>query len=112
MNYILTPAQIKTILEHWLNTPPNGYIGVNYGRNLSETLLKSLSIDSSDIILQWIKEDIPLFKYLTDDELKISYENVGIDKRNYFLQVGQVIVPLQKQTPTDPEGDTFYANAQ
>jgi len=44
----LTAVQIKRILDHWVNTPPNGYIGVNYCRNLAVRLLTALDEDDAD----------------------------------------------------------------
>lgn len=108
----LTAVQIKRILDHWVNTPPNGYIGVNYGRNLAERLLKAIDEDDADQIIQWIKEDIPLFKNLNSNQLSIYSENNGIDQKYYFIKVGEISIQL----PTIYElnaisGDTYDANA-
>ncbi|WP_111857841.1 hypothetical protein [Acinetobacter sp. CFCC 10889] len=112
MNYTLEPSHIKKMIEHWLNTPPNGYIGVDYGRNLFEILLKPMSVDSADLILKWIKEDIPLLRGLNDDELMVMNEDQGFDKKVFYIQIGQILIPLQNRNTDEQTGDTFYANAQ
>ncbi|AWL27146.1 hypothetical protein DJ533_00230 (plasmid) [Acinetobacter defluvii] len=112
MNFNLEPLHVKAIIEHWLNTPPNGYIGVNYGRNLAEILLKPMSVDSADLILQWIKEDIPLLRGLSSEELMIMSEDVGFDKKLFYIQIGQVLIPLQNKNVDEQMGDNYYANAQ
>ena len=108
----LSATEIKRIIEHWVNTPANGYVGVNYGQNLWERLLRPLEDDDADIILQWIKEDIPLFKNLNSDQLSIVMQTVDIDKKYYFIKVGNVAVQLPTVEQINAKlGDSFDANA-
>ena len=95
MNPILNVKDVERILNHWLATPPNGYIGVRYGRNFKEILLKPMNEDTADTILQWMREDIPLFKSLSSDQLSIVSQEIDIDKKQYFVQVaGRIRVPI------------------
>lgn len=99
MSLVLDPKAVKRILDHWFNTPPNGYIGVRYARNVRQILLKPMTEDSSDLLLQWMKEDIPLFRNLSSDQLSIVSRNISFDKKEYFVQVGnQIRVPFPTYT--------------
>lgn len=99
MSIVLDPLAVKRIFDHWFATPPNGYIGVRYARNVRQILLKPMSEDSSDLLLQWMKEDIPLLKNLSSDQLSIVSRNIDFDKKEYFVQVGNKIrIPFPPYT--------------
>ena len=112
MSYTFNAEDVKKIIEHWLYTPSNGYIGVNYGRNLAEILLRPMTDDTAIQILQWLKEDIPLFAQLDQSQLNIMSQDIDYDKKRFFIQIGQVIIPLVAPSPNTSQGATFYANAQ
>ncbi|MDH2636781.1 hypothetical protein QDS01_17880 [Acinetobacter nosocomialis] len=113
MSLRLTAEDIIKIVLHWFYTQPNGYIGVNYGRNWHEILLKPMTEDSADIILQWMREDIPLFKDLSTSELKIVSRPLGTDQKEFFISVGQIFIPMPStaELKTFTKGDKFDANA-
>lgn len=95
MSTVLNYNDAERILKHWLNTPPNGYIGVRYARNLKQLMLKPMTDDNADMILQWLQEDIPLFKNLNSEQLSIVSKNVGFDKKEYFIRLGNsIVVPI------------------
>lgn len=112
MSYPLTVENTIKIVNHWLNARPNGYIGVNYGRNWQEILLKPMTEDSADLILQWMREDIPLFRGLPADKLNLRSRAIDIDKKEFFIEIGTILIPLPSQADLrNPTGDTYDANA-
>ena len=56
MNYIFRADDIKRMIEHWLATPPNGYVGVSYGRNPKELLNRPMDDDTADTLLPQARE--------------------------------------------------------
>lgn len=112
MSYQLTVEDIKKIVNHWLSARPNGYIGVNYGRNWHEILLKPMTQDSADLILQWMREDIPLFRGLPTEKLNIKSRPIDFDKKEFFIAIGSILIELPSQADLrNPTGDTYDANA-
>lgn len=98
MNYIFRLEDVKRMVEHWLDTPPNGYVGVSYGRNVKELLHRPMDDDTADILLSWIREDIPVFKNLSDNELKIVEEEVNFETKQIYIQIGEILIPIKTET--------------
>lgn len=95
MNYTFKARDIKRIIEHWLATEPNSYIGVSYGRNLSELLFGPLNEDKADTLLTWLREDIPVLNQVVDGELQVVSEVIGLDQRKFYIKIGQILIPIQ-----------------
>ena len=111
MNYVFKGEDVKAMIEHWLRLPPNGYVGVDGGRNLHEILMKPMTDDNADIVLQWMKADMPILRTLSDSDLSIVSEPVGHDRQAYSILLGDILIPLQPQ-PENTSGGQYYANAQ
>lgn len=106
MNYIFKAEAAKKIIEHWLATPPNGYLGLSYGRNFAELLFKPMNEDRADILLSWLREDIPIFRNL-GNELSVVSEPVGIDKKRYYIQIGEILVPIEDNQGSARNAESF-----
>lgn len=88
MNYIFNTSDIVRMILHWLGTPANGYIGVDYARNPRQLLQAPMSEDSSDLLLQWMKEDIPVLKNISDSDLYIAEEVVNFETKRFYIVIG------------------------
>lgn len=100
MNYIFSKADIVGMIEHWFATPPNGYLGKSYGREWQELMFKPMSEDTANMILYWMKTDIPVLKQLSDDDLMVAEEAMGFDKKRYYIVVGgdtEIAFPIQTE---------------
>lgn len=104
MNYIFKGEDIKQMIEHWLATPPNGYIGVSYGRNPRELLNKPMDEDTADTLLLWMREDMPILKQLSDNELKVVHEEVNFETKQFYIQIGEILLPIKTETSEDVVG--------
>ncbi len=107
MNYVFSSEIIKRIIEHWLATPPNGYLGYRYGRNLAELLFHPMNEDRADILLSWIKKDIPIFRNATDGELSVVSEAIGIDQKRYYIQFGEIQVLIPDNQGAQKNAESF-----
>ncbi len=58
----LTPEAVLGMVEHWLQTPPDGYLGQSYGQSIRDLLQKAMSTNDGDIIIQKMKRDIPILQ--------------------------------------------------
>jgi hypothetical protein len=43
-------------------------VGVSYGRNPKELLNRPMDDDTADTLLQWMREDMSIFKQLSDND--------------------------------------------
>lgn len=85
------------MIEHWLNTPPNGYIGVTYGRNLREILFKPMTEDSANTLMDWMLEDMPILKQLSDEDFRIVEQDDGHDKKRFFIKLTTILIEIPTQ---------------
>lgn len=97
MNYVFKLADIQRMIEHWLHTKPNGYIGVSYGRELQALLFKPMTDDSANTLLEWMKADMPILKQLSDANLSVVSQDLGFDKKQFFIQIGTILIPIETQ---------------
>ncbi len=86
------------MIEHWMATPPNGYIGVSYGRNPRQLLQQPLDENTADQYLGWMREDIPILKQISDSDLSIATEVINFDTKIHYIKIGNVLLPIQTVT--------------
>ena len=104
MNYIFGADDIKRMIKHWLATPPNGYVGVSYGRNPKELLNHPMDDDTADTLLQWMREDMPILKQLSDNELSVAHEEVNFETKQFYIQIGEILIPIKTETSNEVIG--------
>lgn len=97
MNYIFKQEDIRRMVEHWLGTPPNGYIGVSYGRELTQLLFKPMTDDSANTLMDWMKADMPILKQLSDADFRVVEQTVEYDKKRFFIKIGEILIPIKTQ---------------
>ena len=104
MNYIFRADDIKRMIEHWLATPPNGYVGVTYGRNPKELRNRPMDDDTADTLLQWMREDMPILKQLSDNDLSVAHEEVNFETKQFYIQIGEILIPIKTETSNEVIG--------
>lgn len=110
---MIDTKKVITMIEHWIMTRPNGYIGSNYGAPLQELLLKSQSTNVANDFITKMKQDLPLLKTLDDSQFSIFSENVGFERKQIYLSVGDIAINLSKVNQNNElqTGATYNANA-
>ncbi|WP_296405413.1 hypothetical protein [Psychrobacter sp.] len=109
---MITAENIKAMIHHWLNTPPNGYFSQSYGADAKALLLKELSAEVADSFIDKLRLDIPLIGRLNDNQLSISTQPVGFDQLNVFLSIGDIDIRLNDNPITDIEQDYYNVSAK
>lgn len=112
MKYTLTDKEIADMLEHWNGTPANSYRGSSYGEAINRTLFQDMSADAADKIISDLKEDIPLLANLDSDALSVLSENIGPDKKQIYIAIGTVVIPIATSDTSNYLGDTYNAQAK
>lgn len=83
------------MIRHWVKTPPNAYLGQDYGFNIQSILLRPLTENMADYILSELKKQIPPLQYLNSSQLEIYRETLGNDTARYFIMInGDVEIEL------------------
>ena len=111
---MILPEHVVAMLNHWLQTPVNGYFGSSYGADLNSLLLRPLSTATADIFIQKLKRDVPI---LNDLDLGISSSNTGFERKQIYLTIGTKnhinLSQIQKRSNTrfNPNEEFVDANA-
>ena len=100
------------MVEHWLDTPPNGYFGQPYVADLRVMLLRELSADNADNLLEKLRRDIPLLSQFDETMLSIQTEESGFDKLHVYLMLGQIAVSVGETETVSTNQDYYDARAQ
>lgn len=89
----MTTAQdIAAMIQHWLETPVNGYLGSDYGQDLPSLLHNPFSDGGADAFIQKMKQDIPILQALPAGSVNIYTRDSSPDNREILIEVaGQVI---------------------
>lgn len=109
---MIDSKKVQAMIEHWLNTPPNGYFGQSYGADIRNMLLRELSSDNADALLKKLRADIPLLDQLNDDQLSINTATQDFDKLHIYLRVGNIAISLGETTPETTDQDYYDVRAQ
>lgn len=84
---------IQLMVRHWLETPPNGYLGSDYGSD-TKTLLQKPFSDTSyfDAFKTKLRKDVPVLRALPSSMTNIGHRGTYPDKLEIAIEVaGQTI---------------------
>lgn len=106
-------SDILAMLDHWLNTPVNGYFGSGYGADLNSLLLKSMTSDVADRFIEKMKRDLPILQQLDADQLAIYSTDQGFERKVIVLQVGDIAIDLTSAADNlkQKRGETYRVGA-
>ena len=109
---MILPEHIIAMLNHWLQTPVNGYFGSSYGADLASLLLRPLSRPLGDQFIAKLKQDIPILNELSSDQLELYSSNEGFERKIIYLRIADVKINLnQVAAQMQAGGETVDANA-
>ena len=89
----ITGREVQLMVRHWLETPPYGYLGSDYGSDAKSLLQKPLSDTSSfDAFRAKLRKDVPVLKALPQGAVEIVSWNGYPDQKTIGIEVaGQTI---------------------
>lgn len=88
---------VAKMVEHWLNTPANGYFYQSYGQDLKRELLREITEFTADRFIEKLKADIPLLQHLPSDQINIIQEIRNDDSVYVILEIGQIEIELTEE---------------
>lgn len=106
-------AKIYAMLDHWFNSEINGYIGSEYGPDLNSLLLGPLDSPVANAFIAKMKNDLPILKQLSADELSLYSVNEGFETKVIYLKAGDVAINLNqiRDSRQSLQGETFDVDA-
>lgn len=91
---MISSKHISEMLNHWLSSKPNAYVGSNYGPDIESLFLKSLSSNTADRFIEKMLSDLPILKKIPSDQFKVFSSSSGFEKQQIILQIGDVKISL------------------
>lgn len=109
---MIDAPKIKAMIEHWLQTPPNGYFAQSYGADVRNMLLRELSSDNADALIKKLRRDIPLIAQFDDNQVSISTTTRGHDQVYVYLFIGNITIDLGESNTQTSDQDYYDVRAQ
>lgn len=89
----INKTDVIEMIQHWLSTPPNGYLGSGYGADLKALLQTPMSSGVADFLLAKMRVDIPLVGALPSSAINVYAIDDGPDKRSIYIDLaGEMIL--------------------
>lgn len=83
----VTSKELEGMIEHWLSTPANKYLGSSYGNNIKSLLQSPQSDIAADQIIRKLVADIPLLSSMPSDQIAIYGVPSGVDRVDLVLEI-------------------------
>lgn len=87
MKPIITASDIQDMVRHHLGTPPNGYLGSDYGADIKTMLQKSEGTGVADSFLSKMRKDVPVLAAMPGGSVNLFAQDVGNGVRNIIVDV-------------------------
>lgn len=87
---------IARMVQHWLHTPPNGYLGSGYGADVKSLLQQPNSSGLGDAFIDKMMADIPILRQLPRGAVNVYFEQVNKDTKRLLIEVGDVTIPYEE----------------
>jgi hypothetical protein len=89
----ITPEDITGMVRHWLETPPDGYLGSPYGADVKALLQRPQSdnVALSEFLAK-MRRDLPVLDYLPAGAVSAWMERSGVDKMVLHVDVAGTLI--------------------
>ena len=94
----ITATDLQGMVTHWVGTPPNGYLGSDYGADTLAMLQSPMKIGLADAFLSKLRADVPLVGALPAGAVNLYAQDAGPDKRSIFIEASGQLVALGSNT--------------
>lgn len=94
MTQKITASDLQGMISHWVNTPPNGYLGSGYGAPTKDMLQMPQKTGLADAFLAKLRVDVPLAGALPAGAVNMYAVDEGPDKRSFYIEASGELVAL------------------
>ena len=78
---------VASMVEHWTETPMNGYLGSSYGQNFKSFLQQPQTAVVANSFIQKLQKDLDVLQVLPPDAVNMYSVPKGTDGVDVFLTV-------------------------
>lgn len=78
---------VAGMVEHWTETPMNGYLGSSYGQNFKSSLQQPQKVVVANSFIQKLQKDVDILQVLPADAVNLYSLPKGTDGVDVFLSV-------------------------
>lgn len=81
------------MVRHWLQTPPDGYLGSPYGADVKALLQRPQGdrVALNDF-LNKMRTDLPVLSFLPSDAVRVWVEPTGPDKQEVRIDIAGTLI--------------------
>ncbi|MGL5947913.1 MAG: hypothetical protein ACRCYV_02490 [Aeromonas sp.] len=83
----LSGDELSGMVEHWLSTPLNSYLGSDYGQEVRSLLQRPQRDEGADQLVRKLRADLPLIGALPPEAVAVYGTPSGIDQLKLMLTV-------------------------
>lgn len=83
----ITAEDLQEMVAYCLATPPNGFLGCDYGPDVRSVLMTPMASGAADALIDKIRQDIPLLQVAPADTVNIFSYRAGFDKLGIVVEV-------------------------
>lgn len=87
---VINADDIQRMITHWLSTPPNGYLGSDYGSDAKSLLQKALHSGIADAFIEKMKKDLPILSVIPQENIALYSVPEPPDKLRLFIAIAGI----------------------
>jgi hypothetical protein len=87
MKPTIIAQDIQAMVSHWLSTPPNGYLGSDYGADSQSLLQNPMAVGIGDAFIGKMREDVPALEAIPVGAVNVFYVDALPDRRELIVDV-------------------------
>lgn len=89
---IINGEEVSGMIEHWLTTPPNGYLGSSYGSDPKSLLQRPNTDGLGDQFIDKMIVDVPVLSGLPQGAVNVSLKEDDKDSKTLLIDVAGNLV--------------------
>jgi len=93
---VINGEEVSGMVEHWLTTPPNGYLGSSYGSDVKALLQLPNSAGLGDQFIDKMNADLPVISALPADATDVYFEQVDKETKRLIIRVVDSLVAVDE----------------
>lgn len=96
MKNVVTGLELQDMVTHWLQVPPNGYLGSGYGSDPQSLLQQPLLSPRADEFVAKLASDVPLIGALPSDSVNLYMQDIpdSNDSKRLLIEVMDSMVSV------------------
>lgn len=96
MNDTVDGDEVSGMIEHWLKTPPNAYLGSDYGSDPKSLLQMPNSAGLGDQFIDKLIVDVPVVAALPSAAVNVYFEQIDKESKQLIIQVADRLVTVDE----------------